>query len=436
MKDKTSFRKIANAYYNIGLQRAQLNDLTGAAGYLKEALHYDKYCIEARNLLGLIFYEMGETADALVQWIISCNFEPDPDRNIADHYLNEIQRKTSVIENDSDLVKRFNQALNIAQNGGEDFAVIELRDITKKKPNFVKAQLLLALLYMQEGEHIKAGRALLEVLEIDHNNPQAGVLMEEVKKLTGKSEIEKAKLKNAFSHRELEDGDVIIPRQERTTGGGRIALYIVSGVLLGLMIFYLLILPAIRRGYVDELNDSIAKNSSEMSSINARYGMLDESFRELNEKYLDVSKKLNAYEAENAAFTEMYEKLNGIVGSMNEGNIEEAVNSYLSVDRSLITAEPLLSQLQDVDRLMLNEAFDSIVQRGTDNWNAGDKEKAEYYYLLALDIKTDDPEAMYLLARLYQSQDRITEANVLFDRIVGEHPENKYAQKSIEARGY
>ena len=72
----------------------------------------------------------------------------------------------------------------------------------------------------------------------------------------------------------------------------------------------------------------------------------------------------------------MYEKLNGIVGSMNEGNIEEAVNSYLSVDRSLITAEPLLSQLQDVDRLMLNEAFDSIVQRGTDNWNAGDKEKA------------------------------------------------------------
>ena len=146
MKVKTSFRKIANAYYNVGLERAQLNDLSGAAVYLKEALHYDKTCTDARNLLGLIFYEMGETADALVQWIISYNFDPDPENNRADHFLDEIQRKAVVIERDSDLVKRFNQALYIAQHDGEDFAVIELRDITRKKPNFVKAQLLLALL--------------------------------------------------------------------------------------------------------------------------------------------------------------------------------------------------------------------------------------------------------------------------------------------------
>ena len=53
-----------------------------------------------------------------------------------------------------------------------------------------------------------------------------------------------------------------------------------------------------------------------------------------------------------------------------------------------------------------------------------------------LKIKNDDPEAMYLMARLMQSQDRITEANALFDRIVGEHPESRYAQRAIEARGY
>ena len=98
MKVKTSFRKIANAYYNVGLERAQLNDLSGAAVCLKEALHYDKTCTDARNLLGLIFYEMGETADALVQWIISYNFDPDPVNNRADHFLDEIQRKAVVIE--------------------------------------------------------------------------------------------------------------------------------------------------------------------------------------------------------------------------------------------------------------------------------------------------------------------------------------------------
>ena len=436
MKVKTSFRKIANAYYNIGLERAQLNDLSGAAGFLKEALHYDKSCTDARNLLGLIFYEMGETADALVQWIISYNFYPDPEHNRADYYLEEIQRKTAVIENDSALVKRFNQALTIAQNGGEDFAIIELRDITKKKPNFVKAQLLLAVLYMQTGDYIKAGRALLEVLRIDHNNPQASVLMEEVKRSTGKADIEQAKLKNAFSHREIEDGDVIIPRQSNQVAPDRIVLHIAIGIMVGILSFYILVLPTIKRGYNDELNKSIAENSQELSDINLKYNELNDRYDALTKDYGDVSQKLNAYEAENAAFTDMYEKLNSVIADYNAGDIEKAVASYTSIDRSLVTAEPLLSQLQSVDRVMLNDAFNTLVEKGTDNWNGGNLSQAEYYYKLALEIKSDDPEAMYLLARLYQGQERISEANALFDRIVGEHPESAYAQRAVDARGY
>ena len=436
MKVKTSFRKIANAYYNLGLERAKLNDLSGAAGFLKEALHYDKTCTDARNLLGLIFYEMGETADALVQWIISYNFDPDPEHNRADHYLDEIQRKTSVIETDSELVKRFNQALYIAQNSGEDFAVIELRDITKKKPNFVKAQLLLAVLYMQDNEYIKAGRALLEVLRIDHNNPQASVLMEEVKRSTGKADIEEAKLKNAFSHRELEDGDVIIPKQSKTARAGRTVLHIVIGVVLGALSFYILVLPTVKHGYTEELNKNIAENSAELSDVNAAYSELDKNYNELSDKYNDVSQKLDAYEAENAAFTDMYEKLNSIVSDYNNGDVEKAVSTYTAIDRSLITTQPLLGQLQDVDRLMMNDAFNTLVQNGTDNWNGDNLAQAEYYYNLALQIKSDDPEAMYLLARLYQSQGKNTEANAIFDRIVGEHPDSVYAQRSVEARGY
>ena len=436
MKVKTSFRKIANAYYNVGLERAQLNDLSGAAGFLKEALHYDKGCTDARNLLGLIFYEMGETADALVQWIISYNFYPDPEHNRADYYLGEIQRKATVIENDSALVKRFNQALTIAQNGGEDFAIIELRDITRKKPNFVKAQLLLAVLYMQTGDYIKAGRALLEVLHIDHNNPQASVLMEEVKRSTGKADIEKAKLKNAFSHREIEDGDVIIPKQSNQVGADRIVLHVAIGIMVGILSFYILVLPTIKRSYNDELNKSIAENSQELSDINTQYNELSNEYDALTADYNDVSQKLNAYEAENAAFTDIYEKLNSIISDYNAGNIEDAVASYTSIDRSLVTAEPLLSQLQSVDRVMLNDAFNQLVENGTNNWNGGNYSQAEYYYKLALEIKSDDPEAMYLLARLYQSQERIAEANALFDRIVGEHPESSYAQRAVDARGY
>ena len=73
MKYDVTLERIANCYYNLGLERAKLRDLSGAAELLKKALHYDKYQREARNLLGLIFFEMGEVADALVQWVISMN---------------------------------------------------------------------------------------------------------------------------------------------------------------------------------------------------------------------------------------------------------------------------------------------------------------------------------------------------------------------------
>ena len=64
-------RQIANSYYNLGLEKAKVRDLSGAAQCLKKSLHFSKYQTDARNLLGLIYYENGEVADALVQWVIS-----------------------------------------------------------------------------------------------------------------------------------------------------------------------------------------------------------------------------------------------------------------------------------------------------------------------------------------------------------------------------
>lgn len=434
MKYRPDLIKISKAYYNRGLERAKLNDLSGAAVYLKKSLIYDKYRTEARNLLGLIFYESGETADAIVQWVVSINL--DPRDNDADRYLDEIQRKPGVLSEASALVRRFNQALEIAQNGGEDFAMVELSDITRKKPNYIKAQLLLAILYMQAGEHIKAGKALMAVLDIDRNHPQATILMDEVKRATGKAEVERAKLKNAYSHRELEEGDVIIPKTRAGTNLDKVVIYITAGIIIGLVSFYLLILPSVRRIYNRALNDSIIQNSAELSDVNARYSELSDRYDELNAEFQDVSQRLNAYEEQNINFTSAYESLNSIISDCGAGNYEAAADKYLQLDRSIITSEPLISQLQEADRLMLNDGFTAISEMGTAQWNGGNLSAAENYYRLALNIKPDDPEVMFLLARLLQSQDRISEANEIFDKIVGEHPESPYAQRSIDARGY
>ena len=60
-------------------------DLTGAAESLKTSVMIHKNNIEARNLLGLVYCEMGEVVEALSQWVISKNLQPD--NNPAGSYI-------------------------------------------------------------------------------------------------------------------------------------------------------------------------------------------------------------------------------------------------------------------------------------------------------------------------------------------------------------
>ena len=56
----------SNYWYNDGLKKAQIRDLSGAIVSLKRSLQFNRENITARNLLGLVYYGRGEVAEALV----------------------------------------------------------------------------------------------------------------------------------------------------------------------------------------------------------------------------------------------------------------------------------------------------------------------------------------------------------------------------------
>ena len=68
---------MSNNYYNRGLAKAQIRDLTGAAEDLRQSLKLYKRNTQARNLLGLVYFEIGETVAAFSEWVISGNIQPD-----------------------------------------------------------------------------------------------------------------------------------------------------------------------------------------------------------------------------------------------------------------------------------------------------------------------------------------------------------------------
>ena len=101
---------LSNVFYNEGLEKASVRDLTGAMESLHQSLKLDKNNINARNLLGLIYYETGEVVAALSEWVISKNLKPDD--NIADEYMDMVRNSPSKLEDINQTIKKFNIALN------------------------------------------------------------------------------------------------------------------------------------------------------------------------------------------------------------------------------------------------------------------------------------------------------------------------------------
>lgn len=140
--------KTADAYYNEGLERAQVRDLSGAAESLKKSLSYCKYHTQARNLLGLVYFEIGEIVMALSEWVISKSLQPD--NPMADQYLNELQKAPGMLDKMNQTIKKYNQAIAYCQQDSRDLATIQLRKVLGLNPKFVAGHQLLALLYMQD----------------------------------------------------------------------------------------------------------------------------------------------------------------------------------------------------------------------------------------------------------------------------------------------
>ena len=78
LADVTLYKKIirtSNFFYNQGLEMAKVRDLSGAIVSLRQSLKFNKNNIKARNLLGLVYFEMGEVTAALCEWVISKNLK-------------------------------------------------------------------------------------------------------------------------------------------------------------------------------------------------------------------------------------------------------------------------------------------------------------------------------------------------------------------------
>ena len=427
-------QQIANSFYNLGLEKSRIRDLSGAAQCLKKSLHFNKYQTDARNLLGLIYYENGEVADALVQWVISLNLQPED--NLADHYLDEIQRKPGQLERESQNVKTFNQALWHAQNGSDDLAILQLARVVEARPHFVKAHLLLALLYMGREDCNKAGRSLYKILQIDKSNPKALYYMSIVKQNTGRADVEKRKMVKAFSHRQMQDDDVIIPNTYKENTGISTVFHIIVGLLLGMMAFYFLVMPARERDLNRQRDSELTSYMQKLNNANRQNDILKEDYDTLKAQADEVQSQLDELTTGNTSVMAQYQSLIYILQNYRTGDTAAAAKAFAEAGFDLIEDETIQTIVEDIRQDMTANVYQTLVDRGLQVWNAGDKTQAMDLFQASLTIQPDNPEAIFYVGRLYQDAGDMDNANTMFDKVVNEYPDSEYVSRARNARGY
>lgn len=421
---------VSNMYYNEGLEKAGVRDLSGAITSLRQSLKFNKNNIEARNLLGLVYYETGEVVAALSEWVISKNLRPE--KNIADDYIDRLQSNAARLESMNQTIKKYNQAYAYCLQDSKDLAIIQLKKVLSLNPRFVRAHQLLALLYMDSEQWERAERELKKCVEIDRNNTQTLRYMKEVELMLVPDENIKqtSRHKKEESVRYVSDNEMIIQPinvKEPKNSGISTLVNLGIGLVIGLAATYFLLVPAAESRANSEAQKTITEISNQLDAKTARIQELENTEAKLQQQKEALEKDIE-----------------GILGAggtiQSYDGLLTAASDYLVNHDNQAAAADLEKIANDVVLEDTSEAFQLLYQTML-NAIGGDlsvsyyDEAYEYFrqgdYLPAIEgferasyYDASNVDALYFLARSYQKNGNDTEAIEVYKKVLERFPDS------------
>ena len=330
---------LSKIFYNQGLEKASIRDLSGAIACLKQSLMYDKRNIRARNLLGLVYFETGEVVSALSEWVISKNLQPT--RNLASEYINKLQANPNKLAAINETIKKYNHALMLCREGHEDMAAIQLRKILTQNSKLIKGYHLLALIQMKNGEWNKARRILKKAARIDKTNTTTFRFLREVDEQTGVTTRLEKKKKGLFRSGTKENPDTDILGSERVAQPtvyrehSKVSVFFIlmAGIAAGAVAFWLLAVPAIRQGIYQEANQQIVQYSESLASQGAELTKAQGEAKESGDTVESVTQELTTEQTK----SESYQALLQAYTYYQQQNLDEAAVEIQKVHVDVLT---------------------------------------------------------------------------------------------------
>ena len=427
--------RLSNTYYNRGLEKAGVRDLSGAVRDLRSSLELNKRNIPARNLLGLIYFEVGDVVEALTEWIISKNLEPE--KNIADEYIRAIQANPARLDTINQTIKKYNQSLLYCQQDSQDLAVIQLKKVLSLNPKLVRAHQLLALLYIRAEEYDRAGRELRRALAIDRTDTLSLRYQAELEELTGKP-LERGQRGEKEKKKEEKNPDVIsytsgnetiiMPATYKENTGVNVILNIFIGLVVGVALMWFLALPAKIQSVRNEANEQIRGYSDQISAKQSEINSLQSQLAELQGTGGESSE--GSQEAQGGS----YERLAEAYAAFLAGDAETAAGAVEEVDPD---------ELSDAVKAMYYEVYGSVnadkvkelFDAGSAAYSAKNYEEAaaKLEQVVPVNEKYENGYALYYLARSYEALSENEKAVEMFRRFAEAFPGTERAAYSNQA---
>lgn len=417
-------RQLSRLYYNYGLDRAQIRDLSGAIDKLRISLQFDKKNVQARNLLGLVYFESGEVVAALSEWVISKNISPK--ENIASDFIDRVQADQNKLHAINLSIKRYNEALQSCRDGEDDVAAVALRRVIFQNPKLLKAYHLLALLEIKNRQFGRARRILRRAAKIDRTNPTTLRFLKEVDEQTGRQTLLDGREKKSESDDQVlnqPSGQII---RFRETSSAVNLVNILIGLGIGLLAAAFLVAPAVRQGAGRESAEKIQEYSNTLADQKNEIDKLQAELDKLNGQ-------ISSNEAEQTetqqTVADQYLNLLLAYQAYQSGDAMTAGDKLNTVDENALNEEA-----KGIYNTLYNEAMEdaytAYLNNGSYAYYQGDYDKAISLLEKAQDIHGDEYDVMQYLALSYQAAGEYDAARELFQKIVDTFPGTRRAQNA------
>lgn len=425
----------SNFWYNDGLRKANIRDLSGAIVSLRRSLQYNRSNIAACNLLGLVYYGRGDVVEALVEWILSKNFQSHD--NIANYYISKVQEVPGELEEINQAVKKFNLSLDYAAQNGEDMAIIQLKKAIAVHSTYVKAYQLLALLYLKTEQYTAARQVLRTAHKLDTTDDFTLRYMHELNQIRKNRTVK-------FKENEKKDqqtvtyniGNETIIQPVSTNFKERTGLHTVLNMLIGLVVgvavMWFLVMPAVNSSRQKELNKQTVEFSDQIATQDAQISALKKEL----EEYRSTSEESENAKATGESTQESYEIVMNIYKHYSDSDMSNAamVEELIKVNPDSLGTIGL-ERYNEMTEKLYPKQCEKIYSEAKDNFDAENYKDAisKLTQILQMDEGYGDGAAKLLLAQSYEKSGDKDQANALYQKLVEDYKDTDIATSAQAA---